>query len=298
MVKKIEINEVESVAPPKVNEFQRFLRVMVGRKVVLVGMTIIIISIITAIFAPQIAPYDPNKVDMDNALLSPSWQHLLGTDAMGRDTLSRIIYGARTSMIIGLSAVIIASTIGITLGLVAGYAGGLVYSIIMRLIDAFMAFPIIMLVLVIASLLGQGLKNIVISLGVGMMASYARMVCGQVMSVKENEYILAERSIGSKPIRIMLVHVLPNCMAPVIVMMTMMLGSVILMEAGLSFLGVGISPPTAAWGAMVNNGYRYLISNPILSIAPGVAIMLVVFAFNMVGDGLRDTLDPRLRGTL
>lgn len=298
MAKNIEINVAESVAPPRVSEFRRFVRIMVGRKVVLVGVIIIFIFLITAIFAPQIAPYDPNKIDMDNSLLSLNGQHLLGTDIMGRDTLSRIIYGSRTSIIIGFSAVIIGSTLGITLGLIAGYSGGLVNSVIMRLIDAFMAFPMILLVLLIASLLGQGLKNMVVSLGVGMMASYARMVCGQVVSVKENDYVLAANSIGASNIRVMLVHVLPNCMAPLIVMMTMMLGSVILMEAGLSFLGVGISPPTPSWGAMVNDGYGYILSHPVLSFAPGVAIMLLVFAFNMVGDGLRDTLDPRLRGIL
>lgn len=298
MAKNIEIDVAESVAPPKVSEFRRFVRIMVSRKVVLVGVIIIFIFLITAIFAPQIAPYDPNKIDMSNSLLSPNWQHLLGTDIMGRDTLSRIIYGARTSIIIGFSAVIIGSTFGITLGLIAGYSGGLVYSIVMRLIDAFMAFPMILLVLLIASLLGQGLKNMVVSLGVGMMASYARMVCGQVVSVKENDYVLASKSIGADRIRIMLFHILPNCMAPLIVMMTMTLGSVILMEAGLSFLGVGISPPTPTWGAMVSDGYGYVLSHPVLSFAPGVAIMLLVFAFNMVGDGLRDTLDPRLRGIL
>jgi ABC-type dipeptide/oligopeptide/nickel transport system permease subunit len=168
----------------------------------------------------------------------------------------------------------------------------------MRFIDAFMAFPMIMLTLVIAALLGQGIVNVIIALGIGMMVGYARLVCGQVLSVKENDYVLAEKSIGAGSLRIMVQHIFPNCLATLIVMMTIMLCSTILAEAGLSFLGIGINPPGAAWGAMVNNGYRYLLSNPILSFAPGIAIMLVVFAFNMVGDGLRDALDPRLRGTI
>jgi peptide/nickel transport system permease protein len=295
---EVEISTSLAEAPPKINETRRIVRIIFGRKVVIIGIIIIFLSIIAAIFAPQLAPYDPDRPDLDNALLTPSRQHILGTDSLGRDTLSRIIYGARTSMIIGLSAVFIAATIGVTLGLIAGYSGGIVYTVIMRFIDAFMAFPMIMLILVIAAVLGQGLVNIVIALGIGMMAGYARLVCGQVLSVRENEYIMAERAIGASSLRIMLMHILPNCLAPLIVMMTMMLGGAILAEASLSFLGIGINPPTSAWGAMVNNGYRYLLSDPVLSFAPGVAIMLVVFAFNMVGDGLRDALDPRLRGTI
>jgi ABC-type dipeptide/oligopeptide/nickel transport system permease subunit len=201
-------------------------------------------------------------------------------------------------MIIGISAVVIAAVLGITLGLLAGYIGGIVNAIIMRFTDSLMAFPMMMLVLIIAAVLGQGLVNICISLGIGMMAGYARMVCGQVLAVKENDYVLAQRVTGSSQWRVMVLHILPNCLAPLIVMMTMMLGSAILAEAGLSFLGVGINPPEAAWGAMVNAGYKYLLSYPLLSLIPGIAIMLVVFAFNMVGDGLRDALDPRLRGTL
>jgi peptide/nickel transport system permease protein len=296
--KTIDISTSVAAAPPKVSEGRRIFRVLVTRPVVIIGFVIILINIFAAVFAPWIAPYDPYQPDLDNALLSPSWAHPFGTDTLGRDSLSRMIYGARTSMTIGVTAVIIASAIGITLGLVAGYFGGVINTIVMRFIDAFMAFPMIILILAIAAVLGQGLVNICISLGIGMMAGYARLVCGQVLSVKENDYILAEKSMGAGSIRIMFGHVFPNCLAPVIVMMTMMLGGAILAEAGLSFLGIGINPPGAAWGAMVNNGYRYLLSDPLLSFIPGIAIMAVVFAFNMVGDGLRDALDPKLRGTL
>jgi len=283
-------------SPVRVSETKRIFRVLIGRPIVVFGIVIVFLTLITAIFAPFIAPYDPNQPDMDHALVKPSWEHILGTDSMGRDTLSRIIYGSRTSLTVGIVSVSIASALGITFGLIAGYFGGITYTIIMRFIDALMAFPMILLALVIAAMLGQGLTNIVISLGVAMMAGYARLVCGQVISVKENEYILGLRSMGASNPRIISLHILPNCLANIIVMMTMMLGGAILAEAGLSFLGIGISPPDAAWGAMVNNGYRYLLSDPVLSFAPGFAIMLVVFAFNMVGDGLRDALDPRLRG--
>ncbi len=285
-------------SPLRVSEWKRFTRVFFGRGLVIFGFTIILLLILTAIFAPLIAPYSPFSPDLENHLAKPSAQHWLGTDSLGRDTLSRVIYGTRTSLIIGLVAIGIASAIGMTLGIVAGYYGRWVYTVIMRFVDAVMAFPMILLALIIAALLGGGLVNVIIALGLSMMPSYARLMSSQVMSIKETDYIMAERSLGAKSFRIMLQHIAPNCLPPLIVLVTMMLGATILAEAGLSFLGVGIEPPTAAWGAMVNEGRQYLLSDPVLSIAPGVAIMLVVFAFNMIGDGLRDALDPRLRGII
>ncbi|MBN1192030.1 MAG: ABC transporter permease [Dehalococcoidales bacterium] len=284
--------------PVHVSEIRRTIRVMVGRKIVVFGLVIIAITVIAAIFAPLIAPYDPNMPVLDDKIQGPSRQHWLGTDSLGRDTLSRIIFGTRTSLIVGIGSVGMAAVAGIILGLIAGYYGGITYAIIMRFMDSLMAFPMMLLALVVAALLGGGLLNIVIAIGVGMTASYARLMCGQVLSVKVNDYVVAERSIGASNTRIMFKHVFPNCFPPLIVMMTMMLGGAILAEAGLSFLGIGIKPPDAAWGAMVNSGYKYLLSMPIMSFAPGVAIMLLVFAFNMVGDGLRDALDPKLRGTI
>jgi peptide/nickel transport system permease protein len=292
------IDALATNAPPRVNEFKRFRRVFLGRGVVVFGLVVLVFFLVVAIFAPLIVPYDPYENDVANALQQPSATHLLGTDVLGRDTLSRVIYGARTSLLIGLSVVGISTIVGIILGILAGYYGGWVYTIIMRLIDAYMAFPMIILALVVASMLGGGIKNVVIALSVAMMPGYARLMCGQALSVKEDDYIMAERSIGAANLRIMIRHVIPNCLSPLIVMVTMMLGSVILAESGLSFLGVGITPPTAAWGSMVNEGRPYLNSQPVLSFAPGIAIMLAVFAFNMVGDGLRDALDPSLRGTL
>ena len=216
----------------------------------------------------------------------------------GRDTLSRLIYGARTSMIVGVAAVAVSAVIGMTLGIIAGYFGGISNIIIMRLTDMLMTFPWLLLVLTIAALLGSGLRNVIMALTVGLVASYTRLMCGQVLAVKFNDYILAQGSIGSTNWRIMLRHILPNCFPPLIVFITLMIGSTILAEASLSYLGVGIVPPTASWGGMVNSGYRYILTQPILSTIPGVAIMLVVFSFNMVGDGLRDALDPRLRGMI
>jgi ABC-type dipeptide/oligopeptide/nickel transport system permease subunit len=293
-ISKTEFAEV----PPHISEFSRIRRVFFSRKLSMIGFIIIVIVILTAIFAPFIAPYDPYEMNPDGVLLEPSLKHLVGTDTLGRDTLSRIIYGARTSMMVGIVAIGIAASVGMTLGMIAGYFGGATYMIIMRLVDALMSFPMILLALVLAALLGPGLTNVMIALGVGLTSVYTRLMCSQALTVKENDYITAARSLGESNIRIMLRHCLPNCFPPLIVLITLQMGTAILAEASLSFLGLGIEPPGAAWGSMVNEGYKHLLKNPILSFAPGVAIMLTVFAFNMGGDGIRDALDPRLRGTL
>ena len=283
---------------PRVNAFKSFARVFLSRGVVIFGLVVIIVLIFAAFFAPLIAPYDPYDAKLTDKFIKPGLEHPLGTDYLGRDLLSRIIYGSRTSLIVGLVAIGAASIVGMTLGLMAAFFGGKIYAIIMRSIDTLMSIPPIMLALAIASLLGGGLKNVVIALAVSFIPPYARMMCGQALSVKENDYILASQAIGARSMRIMFKHIAPNCFPPLIVMMTMQMGRAILAEAGLSFLGVGIEPPGAAWGAMVNEGYNYLFTEPLLSFFPGIAIMLTVFSFNMVGDGLRDALDPRLRGTL
>ena len=284
--------------PPRVSTFRRFYRVFTARGLVVFGAVIIIAMIIVAIFAPLIAPYDPYKQNLAIALQKPSQEHLLGTDGNGRDTLSRVIYGSRVALMVGLIVTGIAASCGMTLGLIAGYFGGIPNMVIMRFIDALMTFPMIILAMTVAATLGSGITNLMIALGFAMMSGYARVMCGQVLSVKENDYVLAEHAIGAHNWRIMLRHVLPNCFPPFIVMITMQMGAAIMAEAGMSFIGIGIQAPTASWGSMVNDGYKYLLNNPVLSIAPGAAILLIVFAFNMVGDGLRDALDPRLRGTI
>ena len=295
---KHEIKTGFEEAPPHVSKARRFLKVFFSRIIVVFGSIVILAMILMAIFAPFIAPYQPDKIDMANGLLQPNRHHLLGTDFHGRDTLSRVIFGTRISLLIGIAAVSMAAIIGMGLGLLAGYVGGNTNAILMRLIDAIMAFPGLLLVLIIATMLGNGLRNIIIALSVGMIPGFARLTRGQVISLIENEYILAGRAMGASNLRIMLFHLLPNCFPVLIVSFTMLLGMTILAEAGLSFLGAGVPPPTPSWGSMVSDGYRYLTTNPVLSIAPGLAVMLLVFAFNMVGDGLRDALDPRLRGTL
>jgi len=294
---EVKASAEQAEAPPHVNELRRFLKVFLGRPVVILGVFIIFVLLVCAAFPGQIAPYDPNEHNLSKTLLAPTGEHLLGTDVLGRDLMSRIIFGARTATIIGLFALGIASLLGMILGLTAGYFGGLTYAVIMRFIDALMVFPPILLALIIAGMLGGGMLVIIIALGISLMPGYARVMCGQTLSIRENDYVLATRSSGASNLRIMFRHIFPNAFPPMIVLMTLMIGMTILAEAGLSFLGIGITEPTVAWGTLVNDGYKYLLQRPVLSIAPGLAIMLVVYAFNMVGDGLRDAIDPRLRGT-
>jgi peptide/nickel transport system permease protein len=286
-------------APPRVNAWKRFSRVFFARRLVIFGLLVLFLLAITAIFAHLLAPYDPYKQDMRSTLQQPSSEHLLGTDSLGRDTLSRLIYGSRTTILVGFATTISSAVVGTMLGLIAGYfSSKIINMIIMRIMDLLISFPMIILALFLSALLGGGIQNVIIALAVSTLPGYARVMHGLTLSTKENDYIMAEQAMGSSDMRIMLSHILPNALPPMIVLITLQLGTIILAEAGLSFLGIGIKPPGAAWGAMVNDGYRYLISNPMLSFAPGIAIMLVVFAFNMVGDGLRDALDPRLRGII
>jgi peptide/nickel transport system permease protein len=297
MASDVASSQVSEIAP-RVSEFRRFRRVLLGRGLVVFGLIVILVFIVLAIFAPVISPYKPDSQQLDQVLKGPSAQHLLGTDYLGRDTLSRLIYGARSSALVALVALGIATIIGMGAGLVAAYFGGFVNTVIMRIVDALMAFPLILLALIISALLGGGIRNVMIALGVALLPGYARLMCSVVLSVKETDYILAGRSLGSSDWRLMIRHIVPNSLPPLIVLITMQVGVTILAEAGLSYLGIGITPPTPSWGAMVNDGNKYILSNPLISFVPGLAIMVVVFAFNMVGDGLRDALDPRLRGTL
>ncbi len=285
-------------SPPRISEWQRFWRIFLQRKIVLFGLVVLALLVISAIFAEFLAPYDPYVNNMKESLQQPSSAHLLGTDLHGRDTLSRLIFGARTALLVGFVTTLIAAVSGTILGIIAGFFGGVPGAIIMRFMDALMGFPMLLLALILSAVLGGGIQNVILALGVAMVPGYCRVMNGMTLSLKENDYVLAEKSMGANNWRIMLRHILPNSLAPILVLSTAQLGMVILAEAGLSFLGIGIKPPGAAWGAMVNAGYKYLIPNPVLSFAPGLAIMLVVFAFQLVGDGLRDSLDPRLRGLL
>lgn len=292
-------NATELVSTTRyVSETRRTLRVMFDRPVVIAGAVVVALVVIMAIFAPFIAPYQSNDQNLQDILQPASRAHWLGTDELGRDALTRLIYGSRISLIVGVVAVSIAGVIGMTLGLIAGYMGGWVSNIIMRVIDALLALPPMVLMLAIAAMLGGGLGTVLVSIGIAMMPTYCRVMYGQVITLKNNDYITASRASGAGSTRIMFRHLLPNSLPPLMVLLSINLGTAILMEASLSYLGIGIVPPTPTWGNMVSTSQRFLLSHPQLAIAPGFAILLIVLAFNMVGDGLRDALDPRLRGTL
>jgi peptide/nickel transport system permease protein len=274
------------------------VHMLLRRGLFMFGAVVIILMILMSVFAPLLAPYGPNTTDLGNSLAPMSSAHPLGTDNLGRDTLSRLIYGARTSLVVGIAAVAAALILGGILGTVAGFVGGIVQALIMRVIDMLMAIPMLLLALTLSAVLGGGLKNVVIAISISMIPPFARLMCAQTLSIKERDYVASQRSMGASRWRTMLGTVMPNAYPAVLVFGTMQIGNAILGEAALSYLGIGILPPTAAWGAMVNQGFPYLLTNTVLSLAPGLTIMLIVFAFNMVGDGLRDVLDPRLRGTL
>ncbi|MGP8320261.1 MAG: nickel transporter permease [Methanosarcinaceae archaeon] len=262
---------------------------------VTLGATVIVLLCLLAIFAPQLSPNNPTKACLDDRLISPFTEsgYPLGTDHLGRCFLSRLLYGTRISLTVGITVVSISATVGIILGVVSGYYGGFLDALIMRLVDATLAFPSIFLAVAIAGILGQGLVSVMIALVVVDWTKYARVVRGSVLSLKEKEFIESSRSLGATDLHIMTRHILPNIVAPIIVVATLGMAYVILSAAALSFLGFGPQPPTPEWGAMLNAGRVYMRIEPHLTIFPGLAIMIMVLAFNLLGDGLRDVLDPR-----
>lgn len=253
---------------------------------------IIIILILMAIFAPIVAPYEPTKQDLINRLSGPSIAHWLGTDQLGRDVLTRMIYGARVSISIGLFPTLFSLIIGTVLGLMAGYLGGKVDFAIMRLADVTLAFPSLLLAMVVMYTMGAGIINIFMALVIVGWAGVARVVRSQTLSLKESEYVEAARSMGVSTWMIMFRHILPNCLPSLIVLFTLNIPASILQESSLSFLGIGAQPPLTSWGLMVAEGKQYLFTVPCIAIAPGVAILVIALAFNFLGDGLRDVLDP------
>jgi peptide/nickel transport system permease protein len=261
----------------------------------IVGAGIVGMFVVLAILAPALVPFNPTQGDLKDRLQPPSATHWLGTDELGRDILSRILFGARISLEIQIVAVLVALVIGVTLGSVGGYLGGAVDNLIMRAMDVLLAFPSIFLALAIIAALGTGLFNLMLAAGIASVPQFARIVRASILSLKEREFVDAALALGSGSNRIMFRHLLPNCMAPIIVQSTLRMATVLLTASGLSFLGLGVQPPTPEWGAMLSNARNYLIVAPHVATIPGLAIMLVVIGFNLFGDGLRDTLDPRLR---
>lgn len=265
------------------------------------AFAIIVVMTVIALFAPLIAPHSPTEQSLPDKLRPPAWQeggsakHLLGTDLLGRDVLSRLVHGARVSMTVALAALLAGGGVGLALGVLSGYAGGRVDSVIMRVVDATLTFPTILIALLLTVSLGQGLRTIIIAITFIIWARFARVVRGEALAVKNRDFVALAKVHGCSHLRIMAVHIVPNVMNTFMVLLTLHIGFVIIVEASLSFLGAGIAPPTPSWGQMVSDGRSHIAGAWWLSVVPGVAILLVVLAFNVFGDWLRDWLDPRLR---
>lgn len=287
--------KVEIGVPAQTSLFKDALRRLFRNKLAIIGMVLLGIFVFCAIFAPWIAPYDPLAQDITRRREPPSWKHPFGIDEVGRDLLSRVIYGARVSLSVGVASVSLAIIVGTLIGAVSGYAGGWVDNIVMRIMDIMLAFPSLLLAIAIVAILGPGLLNMLYAIAFVSIPVYARIVRASVLAAKETDYVLAARAIGCPSSRILFRHIMPNCLTPIIVQGTLGIATAILDAAGLSFLGLGAQPPTPEWGAMLGQGRGSVFTAPHVVIFPGLAIMLTVLGFNLLGDGLRDALDPRLR---
>ena len=274
------------------NAWHKFSR----NKSALVGLVIVCLMLFIGILAPVVSPYDPNALDVTATYLPPlSEGHLLGTDDLGRDLLSRLIYGARMSIVVALGATVLGGAIGILLGLISGYAGGVVDAVIMRVMDGMFAFPFILLSILLVTILGSGVFNVILAIGIGTVPGFARVVRSKVMVTKNEEFCNAERVLGASPLRIMFSHVLPNTVSEVVVYATLNIGSSIISEASLSFLGLGILIPTPSWGNILRGGRGCLTTAPHIALFSGLLIFIAVIGFNLVGDGIRDVMDPKMK---
>ena len=297
----IEVGPLVRSRPWAEREWVALLRRLVRRRTALFGMLVVLVVMLAALAAPLVAPFDPLEQDIGQRLREPGWQdaqgrvHPLGTDHLGRDILSRIVFGSRIALLVGLAAVVISGVLGMIIGLVAGYFGGRTDDFLMRLADIQLAFPFILLAIAVIGVLGPSLRNIIIVIGVSSWVVYARVVRGEVLSIREREYVHAAVALGSRHWRVLMTHVLPNTFTPWLVVATLDMARVIVIESALSFLGLGVQPPTPTWGGMLADGRVYLSTAWWLATFPGLAILITVLGINLFGDGLRDTLDPRLK---
>lgn len=280
---------------PIVEDWKHTFYLWKRTKLAMIGTFIVIGFILMAIFAPLLAPYDPIKTNLPERLKAPSRQHLFGTDQFGRDIFSRVIYGARIEVWIIFLVTVISGTIGIAVGITAGYFGGVIDEILMRITDIFLAFPRLILAMALSAMLGRGLTNAILAISLVEWTVIARLARAEAMKVKSQSYVEAIRAVGAGNLRILLFHILPMCLSPVLVQLTLRMGTIILTAAGLGFLGLGAQPPTPEWGAIVSDGRSYLVQQWWISTFPGLFIAVVVLGFNLLGDGIRDILDPRLR---
>jgi len=288
---------------------QRIRRTFVRNRPAILGLILAVLIALVAILAddwfiavfqgrettPLLAPYNPLKQDTRNRLAAPDGEHLMGLDTYGRDTWSRIVYGARVSLMVGICSVLLGGALGTLMGLTAGYLGGKVENAIMRAVDVLMAFPSLIMGLMVLAVLGAGLSKMILAIGIVLSPTFARVAHSATLAVKENEYVEAARAIGAGRFRIIRIHIMPNILGEVIVLASVWTATAIRVEANLSFIGLGVSPPTPAWGSMIRDGTQHLANAPWVSLFPGLAILITVLAFNLLGDGLRDILDPRLQ---
>jgi ABC-type dipeptide/oligopeptide/nickel transport system permease subunit len=281
--------------PRAAGRLRRWWRRFARNRGAVFGLAVLVVIVVTSVFAPLLAPYDPLAQGVGPALQGPSLEHWAGTDSFGRDLLSRIIYGARIALIVGVVSVALAMLIGVTLGLAAGYYGGWLDIVVMRIMDGLFAFPIIILAIAMMAIMGFGVLNVIIAVGVGFIAPFARVTRADVLAVKEEPYVEAARLAGVSRPAIIVRHVLPNVLAPIIVQAALRVSGAIITESGLSFLGLGPPPPNPVWGSMIAEGRNFIVMAPHVSTFPGIALMLAIVGLNLLGDGLRDTLDPRLR---
>lgn len=282
-------------APENKKRWQDIKRLFLRNHLAVVGLIIVLVIILTAVLAPLIAPYDPAEQRLMDKRHLPGEKYIFGADEYGRDIFSRVIYGTRVALIVALVATSVAFLFGLFFGVLAGYYGGFMDEFIMRLADIVLAFPYLLLAIAIVTILGTGTFNTTLAVGIWGIPSFIRIVRSAVISIRDREYIIAGRALGSSSLRIILKHLIPNFIAPVFVFATLFMAKAIMMEAALSFLGLGVQPPTASWGLMVSSGRNYITLAPHISTMPGLAIVLTVLGFNLLGDGLRDSLDPRMR---
>ena len=275
---------------PAAAAWRRFAR----NRTAVAGLALVLFFLLMAVFGPWVAPRDPLKQQLDGSLAGPSWSHGLGRDELGRDILSRILYGARISLGMALGACLIAAGAGVTVGLLAAYRGGVLEEILMRAVDVVLAFPGFLLAIAVVSALGPGIANVAIAVGVNTMPGFARIAHSTAHAVKETEHVAAALALGNSGPRILWRHILPNCLAPIVVQFTLRMGTVVVIGSGLSFLGLGAQPPSPEWGAMLSTAREYLRTAPHLSLMPGLAILLLVLGWNLLGDGLTEALNPKL----
>lgn len=273
----------------------RALRRLLGRPLAVFGALVVLFFVIVAVFAPYLAPYDPATTDFLAVRQAPSERYLLGTDDVGRDVLSRVIYGARASLVAGVISVAIAIVLGVPLGLISGYYRGRIDEVIMRFTDALLSFPFLILAVALAAALGPSLTNAMIAIGIATTPTFIRLTRGQVLSVGAEDYVQAARALGVGDARLLFRHILPNAFAPLLVQATLTIAQAIIAESSLSFLGLGVQPPTPSWGGMLNTAKNFMNGAPWMAVWPGLSIFVTVLAFNVFGDGLRDALDPRDR---